>query len=46
MVAIDPSICEEVFELEAKVFTDGEAAGQISYAWPDYVLDYDKEKVN
>lgn len=46
MIAIDPSICEEIHELEAKVYTQGDAAGQVSFAWPTYTHKYDKAKVN
>ena len=46
MVAIDPTICETVDELPAKVYTQGDAAGQISYAWPKYSGLYDKSKIN
>ena len=42
MVVVDPSIAGEITELEAKVFTQGEAAGQISYAWPVYTAKYNK----
>jgi inosine-uridine nucleoside N-ribohydrolase len=46
MVAIDPNIWEDVNELEGKVYTQGDAAGQVSYGWPSYTPKYNKETVN
>lgn len=46
IVAIDPSICTEYHELAATAFTQGDAAGQVSYAWPKYTFLYSEDKVN
>lgn len=44
-LAVDKSIAS-YHDLEAEVYTDGHAAGQISYAWPGYCGEYDASKVN
>ena len=46
LVIIDPTISEQIHELEAEVYIHGEAAGQISYAWPQYKNFHDPAKVN
>ena len=46
IVAIDSTVCDSIEELQAKVYTQGDAAGQISYAWPKYTSHYNKKKVN
>ncbi|CAI2375799.1 unnamed protein product [Moneuplotes crassus] len=46
MVAIDPSICDSCEELHCEVFLQGDAQGQISYAWPNFTSLSSKEKIN
>jgi purine nucleosidase len=45
-LAFDKSLANKYYDLEGKILLDGEAAGQISYAWPEYCSEYDPEKIN
>lgn len=46
MIIINPSLCTEYYELQAIAFTQGDAAGQVSYAWPKYTFLFDESKIN